>query len=129
MYAYATQPQSIDDDTFNDIENIETAVLHVPEGTATLYAGAAGWRRFTIITEDVTNGIGTAGTVNGVRVSRVDGGYMVDGTRAGDRYAVYTVAGSCLSAGTARGTSLFVPSSNAAQPLILRIGGKAVKLW
>lgn len=129
VYAYATQPQSIDDDTFNDIENIETAVLHVPEGTATLYAGAAGWRRFTIITDDVTNGIGTAGIVNGVRVSRVDGGYMVDGTRAGDRYAVYTVAGSCLSAGTARGTSLFVPSSNAAQPLILRIGGKAVKLW
>lgn len=129
VYAYAMQPQVIGDDTFKDIENIATAVLHVPEGTKALYKAAAGWNRFTIITEDIPTGINTVGEQTALRISRVEGGYMVDGMKVGDRYAVNTATGTFLSAGNANATSIFVPVPHASQPLILRVGAKTVKMW
>ncbi|WP_084607792.1 leucine-rich repeat protein [Prevotella dentasini] len=79
VYAYAMQPQVIGEETFSDIENISTAVLYVPFGTKELYKAAAGWSRFMIIEEFGTNGIGAASVAKDISISRVGGGYVIDG--------------------------------------------------
>lgn len=129
VYAYAMQPQTITDDTFKDIENITTATLHVPEGTAELYKAAAGWRRFTLIAEDIASGISSTTTDGNIRATRVDGGYLVEGVDNGEHYAVYTMTGACLAKGNVNGNSIFVPVQRTAGPLLLRVGTKTVKMW
>ena len=129
VYAYAMQPQTITDDTFKDIENITTATLHVPEGIAELYKAAAGWRRFTLIAEDIASGISSTTADGNIRATRVDGGYLVEGVDNGEHYAVYTMTGACLAKGNVNGNSIFVPVQRTAGPLLLRVGTKTVKMW
>lgn len=49
---YAVMPPAATDDTFSDVFFKDGGLpLYVPKGTAELYAGAPGWRRFTNIIE------------------------------------------------------------------------------
>ncbi|MDD7317790.1 MAG: leucine-rich repeat protein [Prevotella sp.] len=129
VYAYAMQPQDITDATFQDIENIETATLHVPEGTAGLYKAAPGWRRFNLVTEDIASGITSASASDGFRAARADNGILVEGVTAGEPYALYSVTGQCLAKGTARTNSIFVPMQRAAGMIIVKVGTKTLKVW
>lgn len=131
VYVYQKTPQTIADDMFHDIQEIATATLHVPTGTAAAYKAALGWKHFKKIADDIQLAAGINGvTVNGnVKVVAQDNGYVIEGLTAGQRYAVYNVSGVMVASGVADGNNVFVAVKRG-QIHVLHIAGvKAIKLY
>ena len=88
------------------------------------YKKADGWRHFKHYETGTVTAIGSAkeGAGSAIRVVGQSNGYTVEGLNAGQRYTLCTVSGTQIAAGTANGSSLFVPVQRG-QIYILNIAG------
>ena len=132
IYAYDTTPAVIESDAFTDIEYINEAVLYVPKGTKAAYSNAVGWSIFgsNIVENDNTTGLEPVIEDNSnLTIRRTHDGFILEGLKAGIRYALYTAEGKVVMQGTIEGNTLIIAARADYKMLILRIEGmKAIKL-
>lgn len=124
LYSYGMTPPVIADDAFKSIYYLDEAVLHVDKNAVEAYKKADGWRHFKHYETGTVTAIGSAraGAGSAIRVVGQSNGYTVEGLNAGQRYTLCTVSGTQIAAGTANGSSLFVPVQRG-QIYILNIAG------
>lgn len=126
MYSCATVPPEADKDFLSGAPN---GTLYVPVGSGDAYKKAIGWRnvsRIVELEEMPWAGVATAVTDTSTFSASASGGCIHITAPASTPYAVHTVSGQKVAAGTASGNgeSIAVPKG----AYIVTAQGKAIKL-
>ena len=95
IYIYNTIPVSIPDNAFM-IDIYNKAKLHVPQGKATDYRNADGWKNFVNIVDDVVSGINSSYHVTDAKIFVSGNNVIIENVRVGEPVFVYDISGKLL---------------------------------
>lgn len=114
---YDRESYPFDDDVYNN------ASLVVPEGSATLYVGTEGWRRFKDIYEGLPSASVESVDTSDTNVLTQNGSIVVSGLDEKAIIEVYSVSGQLVYKGTE--TTISVPTKGI---YIVRVAGQSFKV-
>ena len=78
------------------IDIYNKAKLHVPQGKATDYRNADGWKNFVNIVDDVVSGINSSYHVTDAKIFVSGNNVIIENVRVGEPVFVYDISGKLL---------------------------------